>query len=135
MVCAFLLGFGDSGYNTQLISLLGDVYSGDSGPAFALFKFVQVGRVVDTPRAPIAWGTTRASIARSIARSTPRAPIAWEPPRAPIVRGTARAPITWGTTRAPISRGIARAPITWGTARAPIVRGIARDPENIQSSH
>ncbi|KAK2191993.1 hypothetical protein NP493_41g03028 [Ridgeia piscesae] len=41
VICAFLLGLGDSSFNTQLYSILGDVYSEDSAPAFALFKFVQ----------------------------------------------------------------------------------------------
>lgn len=40
-VGSFLLGLGDSCYNTQLYSLLGFVYSDDSAPAFAIFKFVQ----------------------------------------------------------------------------------------------
>ncbi|EEC19849.1 conserved hypothetical protein [Ixodes scapularis] len=40
-VGSFLLGLGDSCFNTQLYSLLGFVYSEDSAPAFAIFKFVQ----------------------------------------------------------------------------------------------
>ncbi|XP_071442310.1 UNC93-like protein MFSD11 [Hetaerina americana] len=41
MLCSFLLGFGDSCYNTQIYSILGGIYADDSGPAFALFKFTQ----------------------------------------------------------------------------------------------
>lgn len=39
--CSFLLGFGDSSFNTQLYSILGFMFPEDSSPAFALFKFVQ----------------------------------------------------------------------------------------------
>ncbi|NWW88474.1 MFS11 protein, partial [Rhynochetos jubatus] len=39
--CSFLLGLGDSCFNTQLLSVLGFLYSEDSAPAFAIFKFVQ----------------------------------------------------------------------------------------------
>uniref|UniRef100_A0A2D4PUC6 UNC93-like protein MFSD11 n=1 Tax=Micrurus surinamensis TaxID=129470 RepID=A0A2D4PUC6_MICSU len=39
--CSFLLGFGDSCFNTQLLSILGFLYSEDSAPAFAIFKFIQ----------------------------------------------------------------------------------------------
>ncbi|XP_023387396.1 UNC93-like protein MFSD11 [Pteropus vampyrus] len=39
--CSFLLGLGDSCFNTQLLSILGLLYSEDSAPAFAVFKFVQ----------------------------------------------------------------------------------------------
>ncbi|ELT97164.1 hypothetical protein CAPTEDRAFT_108287 [Capitella teleta] len=38
---AFLLGFGDSSFNTQLFSLLGFAYAEESASAFALYKFVQ----------------------------------------------------------------------------------------------
>ncbi|XP_025087138.1 UNC93-like protein MFSD11 isoform X2 [Pomacea canaliculata] len=38
---SFLLGFGDSSFNTQLYSLIGDMYATESPPAFAVFKFVQ----------------------------------------------------------------------------------------------
>lgn len=41
MVCAFGLGFGDACYNTQIYSILGNLYPEDSAPAFALFKFFQ----------------------------------------------------------------------------------------------
>uniref|UniRef100_A0A8C5KHD3 UNC93-like protein MFSD11 n=1 Tax=Jaculus jaculus TaxID=51337 RepID=A0A8C5KHD3_JACJA len=41
VLCSFLLGLGDSCFNTQLLSILGFLYSEDSAPAFAVFKFVQ----------------------------------------------------------------------------------------------
>lgn len=41
MLCGFLLGLGDSSFNTQIYSILGYLYGDDSAPAFALFKFVQ----------------------------------------------------------------------------------------------
>ncbi|NXG77374.1 MFS11 protein, partial [Baryphthengus martii] len=41
ILCSFLLGLGDSCFNTQLLSILGFLYSVDSAPAFAIFKFVQ----------------------------------------------------------------------------------------------
>uniref|UniRef100_A0A2K6JP21 UNC93-like protein MFSD11 n=1 Tax=Rhinopithecus bieti TaxID=61621 RepID=A0A2K6JP21_RHIBE len=41
ILCSFLLGLGDSCFNTQLLSVLGFLYSEDSAPAFAIFKFVQ----------------------------------------------------------------------------------------------
>ncbi|KAM9296929.1 UNC93-like protein MFSD11 [Gastrophryne carolinensis] len=41
MVCSFLLGLGDSCFNTQLLSILGTLYADDSAPAFAIFRFVQ----------------------------------------------------------------------------------------------
>uniref|UniRef100_A0AAR2J100 UNC93-like protein MFSD11 n=1 Tax=Pygocentrus nattereri TaxID=42514 RepID=A0AAR2J100_PYGNA len=41
LLCSFLLGLGDSCFNTQLYSILGRVYSEQSAPAFAIFKFVQ----------------------------------------------------------------------------------------------
>ncbi|XP_044309541.1 UNC93-like protein MFSD11 isoform X2 [Varanus komodoensis] len=39
--CSFLLGLGDSCFNTQLLSILGFLYSENSAPAFAIFKFIQ----------------------------------------------------------------------------------------------
>ncbi|XP_058233642.1 UNC93-like protein MFSD11 isoform X2 [Hemibagrus wyckioides] len=41
LLCSFLLGLGDSCFNTQLYSILGCVYTEQSIPAFAIFKFVQ----------------------------------------------------------------------------------------------
>ncbi|XP_064622299.1 UNC93-like protein MFSD11 isoform X2 [Lineus longissimus] len=41
VISAFLLGFGDSCFNTQLFSILGDIYREESSQAFALFRFVQ----------------------------------------------------------------------------------------------
>ncbi|GAU93177.1 hypothetical protein RvY_05156 [Ramazzottius varieornatus] len=41
LICSFLLGFGDAAINVQIYALLGNTYSADSAPAFALFKFVQ----------------------------------------------------------------------------------------------
>ncbi|KAG9279982.1 UNC93-like protein MFSD11 [Astyanax mexicanus] len=41
MLCSFLLGLGDSCFNTQLYSILGRVYTEQSAPAFAIFKFIQ----------------------------------------------------------------------------------------------
>lgn len=49
LLCSFLLGLGDSCFNTQLYSILGRVYADDSAPAFAIFKFVQV---TADPKAP-----------------------------------------------------------------------------------
>lgn len=46
ILCSFLLGLGDSCFNTQLLSILGFLYAEDSAPAFAVFKFVQVTRIV-----------------------------------------------------------------------------------------
>lgn len=40
--CSFLLGLGDACFNTQIYSILGDIYSTDSASAFAIFKFTQV---------------------------------------------------------------------------------------------
>lgn len=43
MISAFLLGFGDACYNTQIYSLIGVMYPSDdkSAPAMALYKFFQ----------------------------------------------------------------------------------------------
>lgn len=40
--CSFLLGFGDSCFNTQIYNIIGQRYSENSAPAMALFKFMQV---------------------------------------------------------------------------------------------
>lgn len=42
LLCSFLLGLGDSCFNTQLYSILGRVYADQSTAAFAIFKFIQV---------------------------------------------------------------------------------------------
>ncbi|XP_063077592.1 UNC93-like protein MFSD11 [Engraulis encrasicolus] len=41
LLCSFLLGLGDSCFNTQLLSIVGYVFREDSAPAFAVFKFIQ----------------------------------------------------------------------------------------------
>ncbi|XP_060748466.1 UNC93-like protein MFSD11 [Tachysurus vachellii] len=41
LFCSFLLGLGDSCFNTQLLSIVGFIFREDSAPAFAVFKFVQ----------------------------------------------------------------------------------------------
>ncbi|XP_055851082.1 UNC93-like protein MFSD11 [Episyrphus balteatus] len=41
LLCAFLLGFGDACFNTQIYSMLGGVFVKNSVGAFALFKFTQ----------------------------------------------------------------------------------------------
>lgn len=41
ILCSLLLGLGDSCFNTQILSILGDMYAEDSAPAFAIFKFTQ----------------------------------------------------------------------------------------------
>ncbi|XP_029283969.1 UNC93-like protein MFSD11 [Cottoperca gobio] len=41
LLCSFLLGLGDSCFNTQLYSILGCVYAEQSTSAFAIFKFIQ----------------------------------------------------------------------------------------------
>lgn len=42
LLCSFLLGFGDSCFNTQIYSLLGSVFASKSAEAFSIFKFTQV---------------------------------------------------------------------------------------------
>ncbi|XP_051904190.1 UNC93-like protein MFSD11 [Hippocampus zosterae] len=41
LLCSFLLGFGDSCFNTQLLSIIGFTFRDNSAPAFAIFKFIQ----------------------------------------------------------------------------------------------
>ncbi|TDH03359.1 hypothetical protein EPR50_G00162410 [Perca flavescens] len=41
LLCSFLLGFGDSCFNTQLLSIIGFTFRDNSAPAFAVFKFIQ----------------------------------------------------------------------------------------------
>lgn len=41
LLCSFLLGLGDSCFNTQLLSIVGFLYREESAPAFAVFKFIQ----------------------------------------------------------------------------------------------
>jgi len=41
LICSFLLGFGDSCFNTQIYSLLGGVFASKSADAFSIFKFTQ----------------------------------------------------------------------------------------------
>lgn len=41
LLCSFLLGLGDSCFNTQLYSILGRMFAEQSAPAFAIFKFIQ----------------------------------------------------------------------------------------------
>ncbi|XP_077589873.1 UNC93-like protein MFSD11 [Stigmatopora nigra] len=41
LLCSFLLGLGDSCFNTQLYSILGCIHAEQSTPAFAIFKFIQ----------------------------------------------------------------------------------------------
>uniref|UniRef100_H3D160 Major facilitator superfamily domain containing 11 n=1 Tax=Tetraodon nigroviridis TaxID=99883 RepID=H3D160_TETNG len=41
LFCSFLLGFGDSCFNTQLLSIVGFVFRNNSAPAFAAFRFIQ----------------------------------------------------------------------------------------------
>ena len=49
LFCSFLLGLGDACFNTQIYSVLGDLYRDRSSAAFALFKFVQVSGPADRP--------------------------------------------------------------------------------------
>lgn len=44
--CSFLVAFGDACFNTQVYSILGGIYPNDSAPAFALFKFVSVLKIL-----------------------------------------------------------------------------------------
>uniref|UniRef100_A0A8C4I621 Major facilitator superfamily domain containing 11 n=1 Tax=Dicentrarchus labrax TaxID=13489 RepID=A0A8C4I621_DICLA len=41
LLCSFLLGLGDSCFNTQLLSIIGFMFRDNSAPAFAVFKFIQ----------------------------------------------------------------------------------------------
>uniref|UniRef100_A0A3Q3D2M0 Major facilitator superfamily domain containing 11 n=1 Tax=Hippocampus comes TaxID=109280 RepID=A0A3Q3D2M0_HIPCM len=41
LLCSFLLGLGDSCFNTQLLSIIGFTFRNNSAPAFAIFKFIQ----------------------------------------------------------------------------------------------
>lgn len=41
LFCSFLLGLGDSCFNTQLLSIVGFMFKDNSAPAFAVFKFIQ----------------------------------------------------------------------------------------------
>ncbi|KAK7938750.1 hypothetical protein WMY93_002076 [Mugilogobius chulae] len=41
LFCSFLLGLGDSCFNTQLLSIIGFMFKDNSAPAFAVFKFIQ----------------------------------------------------------------------------------------------
>ncbi|KAK9499697.1 hypothetical protein O3M35_002699 [Rhynocoris fuscipes] len=41
LACSCLLGFGDACYNTQVYAALGTIFSDESAPAFAIFKFTQ----------------------------------------------------------------------------------------------
>ena len=43
MFASFLVGFGDACFSTQIYALLGNIYSDNSAPAFAIFKFFQSG--------------------------------------------------------------------------------------------
>ena len=41
MIGSLTLGLGDACFNTQVYSILGTIYTNNSAPAFALFKFCQ----------------------------------------------------------------------------------------------
>ncbi|XP_029014137.1 UNC93-like protein MFSD11 [Betta splendens] len=41
LLCSFLLGLGDSCFNTQLLSIIGFMFRDNSAPAFAVLKFTQ----------------------------------------------------------------------------------------------
>ena len=43
MFASFLVGIGDACYNTQIYVILGNLYSDNSAPAFAVFSFGQCG--------------------------------------------------------------------------------------------
>ncbi|CAG02272.1 unnamed protein product [Tetraodon nigroviridis] len=51
LFCSFLLGFGDSCFNTQLLSIVGFVFRNNSAPAFAAFRFIQVSVAHGCPAA------------------------------------------------------------------------------------
>jgi MFS family permease len=42
LLCAFLLGFGDACFNTQIYAMLGGNFAKNSAAAFSIFKFCQV---------------------------------------------------------------------------------------------
>lgn len=41
MLCAFMLGFGDACFSTQIYSIIGALWPHDSSPPFSIFKFMQ----------------------------------------------------------------------------------------------
>lgn len=50
LFCSFLLGLGDSCFNTQLLSIVGFMFRSNSAPAFAVFRFIQVSVSVECLR-------------------------------------------------------------------------------------